>query len=256
MASLKVEISDNRAILTLSDGDGGNRLNKPLLRELSAALDELEGRDDFRTVTLCSDGKMFSVGGALDEFVAANDILEYAKEVVPPWHKLIERLSALTTPLITAIQGPVLGAGNGLALTADVVIASETAFFCAAYSGIGVSPDLGTSWQIRRRGGATFATEFMLSNRRIGAQEALEAGLINEVVSPERLMSRAQEISELLAATPRASVAAIKRLMAYPGETLTGHLKKEQAEFFGCAATADAKEGITAFSEKRAPKFS
>ncbi|MFC6761483.1 enoyl-CoA hydratase/isomerase family protein [Sulfitobacter porphyrae] len=158
-------------------------------------------------------------------------------------------------PIVAAIQGPVAGGGLGLALCADIVIGSDKAMFRAGYPAIGVSPDLGSSYHVLRRTGPTFAMALFMTNRKVEAIEALTAGLLNEAVPAAALDARIAQLAATLEAMPRASLAAIKRLISAPGQTLPDHMAKEAAEIISCAGTADAIEGITAFSENRPARF-
>lgn len=256
MPALTLDIVKGRAVLTLTNPSEGNRMNAAFMQALAEALHSLERRSDYRTLTLQAEGPQFCVGGDIGEFLAAPSFAGHIRDTLPAANELFARLAALPVPVIAAIQGAVAGGGLGLALSADILVASENAAFRSAYPAIGVSPDLGSSYQVLRRAGPTFAMEFLMSNRRLSAAEALVARLITEVVPQDRLAARVDAIAEDLDGMPPASLAAIKRLVSAPGDSLPAHMALETAEIVACAATGDAAEGIAAFAEKRPPKFS
>lgn len=225
------------------------------MRAFSGVVEELEDRRDFRTITLAAEGKQFCVGGDIEEFIAAEDFAAHLRQTLPPAQDLFARFAALPVPILSAIQGAVAGGGLGLALSADIVIASENAFFRAGYPAIGVSPDLGSSWHLLRRTGPTFAAAFFMTNRIVSARGACDAGLVSEVTAPTQLLVRAEEIARALAQMPRASLAAIKRLVSGPAADLPSQMAQEAIEIFACAATSDAAEGLSAFAARRPAVF-
>lgn len=255
MNPVSLTIANSRAILTLTNSEQGNRLSLELLNSLGDALATLHDRSDYRAVTLRADGPHFCVGGSIDGFRAAESLPGHLAEILEAAHEVARQFAALPVPVISAIQGPAAGAGVGLALGADIVIAAEQAVFRSGYPAIGLSPDMGTSFQVIRRAGPTFAMDFLMTNRPLSAGRALAARLVNEVVAPDALDSRTEEISGQLARMPRASLAAIKRLVNDPRSDLHEHLELEKSEIMACARTRDAAEGITAFAEKRPPVF-
>lgn len=252
---LDLTVTDNRATLTLANPAEGNRLNAAFMRALGEAVATLSGRSDYRTLLVRAEGPHFCVGGAIDEFLGARSFKAHIEETLADAHALFARFAALPVPIVTAVQGAAAGGGLGFALSGDVVIAAESAVFRSAYPAIGVSPDLGTSFQVIRRAGPTFAAEFLMSNRKLAAREALAARLINETVPHADLPARAEETAARLAEMPRASLAAIKRLVNAPGADLAAHMRLEHREMLVCAGSPDAAEGIAAFAEKRKPRF-
>lgn len=256
MPPLTLTIADRRAVLTLTRPDTGNRLNAPLMLALTDAVAELAARRDYRTLTLAAEGSRFSVGGDIDEFAAADSFADHIRATLPAAHDLFAKLAALPVPIIAAVQGAVAGGGLGLALSADIVIASEAAVFRAGYPAIGVSPDLGSSWHLLRRAGPAFTAEFLMTNRIVTATEARDAGLVNQVTSPANLEERVTAMEDHLITMPTASLSAIKRLISAPGTDLKTHMAFEAREIEACAATADGEEGIAAFVARRPPVFS
>ncbi|WP_163851351.1 enoyl-CoA hydratase/isomerase family protein [Pseudooceanicola aestuarii] len=255
MTPLTLDIADRRATLTLSNPDQGNRMNAAFMEALIDAVDQLEARSDYRLVVLRAQGPHFCVGGAIDEFISSGDMVGHIRAALPPFQDAVARLAALPVPVLCAVQGPAAGGGLGLALCGDICIAAEAAQFRSGYPAIGLAPDLGSSFQVIRRAGPTFATGFLMTNRRLTAEQALRAGLINEVTTDNALPARTEEIVQTLLALPRASLAAIKGLVRDPGADLPGHMAREQAAMIACAETPDAHEGVTAFAEGRRPVF-
>lgn len=224
MKQVRLDIDGPLARLTLAAPSDLNRLGAAMFADLSAAVDELSGRKGLRALLLDARGDHFCVGGAIDEFAAAPSLAGHLAETLPHAHAMILKLAELPFPVVTALRGAVAGGGIGLALCADIVLADTTCVFRAGYPGIGLSPDLGTSWQLMRRAGPAFAAEFLMSNRRMDAMEALERGILSAVFAPEDLDREAVARFEDLAQGPTVALAAVRRLMAGEIESLRAHL--------------------------------
>jgi len=154
------------------------------------------------------------------------------------------------------LNRPVAGGGIGLALTADLIVAAESACFRSGYSGIGLSPDCGASFFLVRALGATRAKELMFTNRSLPAAEALACGLVNRVVPDAELEPATDALVAELAALPRGSLAAIKTLVGEIADGLYERtLARERELMVENAAGSDVREGIAAFAQRRAPVF-
>ena len=154
------------------------------------------------------------------------------------------------------MQGPVGGGGIGLALCADLVLASRHMFLRGGYSAIGLSPDLGVSAYLTRRAGAARAKYILMSNRAIAAEDCLRMGLVDELHEPEQLLTAATALAEELAGGPTNSLAGIKKLCdSAHRQDLLLQLGAEREAMLACALSGNSLEGVTAFLQKRKPVF-
>jgi 2-(1,2-epoxy-1,2-dihydrophenyl)acetyl-CoA isomerase len=239
--------------ITLNRPDVLNAFNADLLRALAAALKEARS-DEVRVVVITGAGRGFCVGQDLTEFrEAAGDIGERLRGT---YHPNILALRALEKPVLASVNGPAAGAGLSLACACDLRIAAESATFVPAFISIGLVPDSGSTYFVRRLLGTARAFEWMTSGRRLSAAEALEWGLVSEVVADDRLAERTVERASELAAMPTRGVALTKRLFDHAeSSTLEEQLEFEAQLQSVATETADFREGVAAFLEKREARF-
>jgi 2-(1,2-epoxy-1,2-dihydrophenyl)acetyl-CoA isomerase len=254
---LVLAIEDGIARITLDRPDLGNALTSAAAKRLGDAVDRIAADPSVRVVVLTGNGKMFCAGGDIREFVTTLDSLAdlIADELIALNATLL-KLAALPCPVIAALNGPVAGGGIGLALTADVLIAAQSVRFRAGYAAIGLSPDAGTSYFLTRLIGPQRAKEFFFTNRFIDAPEALALGLVSKVVPDAELAEEANVLANTLARMPPGALAAAKSLV--DAAVSAGHadmLASERLHMMRNAASADAREGIQAFMERRRPAF-
>jgi 2-(1,2-epoxy-1,2-dihydrophenyl)acetyl-CoA isomerase len=210
-----------------------------------------------RVIVIEARGAIFCAGGDIREFVQAGDRLddlvdEILDQLLPAYLKLAQA----TCPIVTVVNGPVGGAGVGLALCGDFVLASDTMKLRTGYAAIGLSPDVGASYFLARRVGAVRAQQWLMLSDAIDAQRCLAAGAVDQVVSAAELIATAQALVQRLCASAPASLAAMKRLsLEGPALSLPAYLSLEQQLLKACARTADAREGTSAFVGKRKPTF-
>ena len=242
--------------IVLDRPERANALCLSLARQLVTAI-ERAGKADVGAVLLSAQGKQFCAGGDINEFVAHRDELDaLIVAMLDIVHPAIHRLATLPVPVVSAVQGPVGGAGIAVALCADIVLASSAMKLRGGYSAIGLSPDLGASYYLARRAGAARAKFILMTNRPVSAEECLRLGLVDEVHAPDALMPAAQALAEQLAAGATGSLGGIKRLCdAAAHHELRAHLDAEREALLRCARSADGREGVLAFVEKRAPEF-
>jgi 2-(1,2-epoxy-1,2-dihydrophenyl)acetyl-CoA isomerase len=251
----EVETTREGAVLTITFNrpDVLNAFNKALHDQLSAALKQ--ARDpEIRALVVTGAGRGFCVGQDLTEFQdAAGDISERLRT---SYHPNIHAVRALEKPVIAAINGAAAGAGLSFACACDIRIAADSAAFIPAFINIGLIPDAGGSFFIGRLLGASRAFEWMASGRRLSADEALDWGLVSEVVEADTLPARAAELAAALAAMPTRGVGMTKRLFdAGDTNTLDEQLELEAQLQSAATKTEDFREGVTAFLEKRDPEF-
>ena len=239
--------------ITLNRPDVLNAFNADLHRALAAGLKEARA-DDVRAVVITGAGRGFCVGQDLTEFrEAAGDIGERLRG---NYHPNILAIRALEKPVIAAVNGPAAGAGLSLACACDLRIASDAATFVPAFINIGLVPDSGSTYFVRRLLGTARAFEWMTSGRRLTAAEAHAWGLVSEVVEADRLQSRSAELAAELAAMPTRGIALSKRLFDHAENvTLEEQLEWEAQLQSVATRTHDFAEGVAAFLEKREPRF-
>jgi len=246
------------AILTLNRPKAANGLNAQTALELRRAAKTCDSSDDIRAVIVTGAGRFFCAGGDVKEMFSHGEKAGSAvKSLADDLHMAISTFSRMKKPIIMAVNGMAAGAGFSLAVTGDIVIAADTAAFTMAYTKAGLSPDGSSSYFLPRLIGLRRTQELMLTNRTLSAQEALEWGLVTKLVPSDDLMSSALVLAQNLAAGASGSTAAVKALLlASFDNSLETQMEIEGRMIADCAASPDGREGISAFVEKRIPKFS
>lgn len=251
----EVEITRDGAILTitLNRPDVLNALNRAVHAGIHAGLEEAKD-PAIRAVVITGAGRGFCVGQDLQEFSAgAGDVAQNLRD---NYHRNVLAIRALEKPVIAAVNGPAAGAGVSLALACDARIAADSASFVPAFIKIGLVPDSGGTWLVRRLLGAARAFEWLTTGRRIDAEEARSWGLVNEVVPADELPARVREVAELFAAMPTRAVWQTKRLLdAAEATTFEQQLELEARTQAELTKTPDFTEGVAAFLEKRDARF-
>jgi 2-(1,2-epoxy-1,2-dihydrophenyl)acetyl-CoA isomerase len=239
--------------ITLNRPDVYNALNRDVHEGLAAALDAASD-PEVRAVVLTGAGRGFCSGQDLREFSDLSGGVRAALEET--YHPNVRAIRALEKPVLAAVNGACAGAGLSLALACDVRIASSEASFVPGFIGIGLVPDAGSTWFLHRLLGFSRAFEWMVSNRRLSADEALIWGLVSEEVPAERFAQRVAELAEWYASLPTRAVAMTKQLFehAYTA-SLDEQLELEAALQQAATKTEDFSEGVQAFLEKRLPGF-
>jgi 2-(1,2-epoxy-1,2-dihydrophenyl)acetyl-CoA isomerase len=251
----EVEVARTGAVLTLTLNrpDVLNAFNTALHQALAAGLAEAAD-PEIRAVVITGEGRGFCVGQDLAEFrEAPGDIGDRLRS---SYHPNIRAIRALEKPVIAAVNGPAAGAGLSLACACDIRIAADTASLVPAFIGIGLVPDAGGSYFIARLLGPARAFQWMTSNRKLSAAEAQQWGLVSEVVEADKLASRVAEVAALYASAPTRGVGLTKQLFDHAATaTLDEQLELEAELQSQATQTADFREGVAAFLEKRAPGF-
>ena len=241
--------------IVLNRPDAANGMNDTLTRELAAAA-ALCDTAATKVVTITGAGRFFCAGGDLKAMAAAPDAATFVKGIADDLHRALSTFARMDAVVITAVNGTAAGAGFSLAVTGDLVLSAESAKFTMAYTKAGLSPDGSSSYYLPRLIGIRRTQQLMLTNRTLTAAEALDWGLVTEVVPDADLAARTEALAKEMASTSRTSNSAVKRLLL--GTYRTGI--EEQMELEGryiadCARSADGREGIAAFLRKRAPAF-
>ena len=255
--TLLYELRDGVAHITLNREEAANAINLQMGRDLMTAALQCDEDPAVRAVLIGAKGKIFCAGGDLEGFAASGDAMpRLLKELTTYLHAGISRFARMRAPVIAAVSGTAAGAGFSLACAADLVVCSESAKFTMAYTRVGLTPDGSSTYYLPRLIGPRRTLELMLTNRMLGAQEALEWGLVNQVVPDEKLSAEAETLAKSLAAGPTGAFGALKQLVLNSAhDSLESQMEHEARAIADSARSDDAREGIEAFFGKRRPKF-
>jgi 2-(1,2-epoxy-1,2-dihydrophenyl)acetyl-CoA isomerase len=254
--TVQLETRDSIAFVTLARPEAANTMNLQFGREFLATALAIEAMPAVRAVVLTGQGKNFCFGGDLKGMAASGaDVHAYLCELTTNLHAGMTLLARLDAPVIAAVNGTAAGAGLGLVLAADLAIAARSAKFAPAYTAVGLTPDAGSTFLLPRAVGYKRAMELFLTNRVLDAQQALEWGLVNQVVDDGSLTEAAAALAARLAAGALGAFGAVKRLVAEAEPGFEAQLGRESRSIAARGVTAEGREGIAAFLEKRAPRF-
>lgn len=246
------------ARVTLNRPRAANAVNVQVLQELYRAIHDCAADPSVGAVVLQGSGRHFSAGGDIKEFAARGaDLPAYMVEITAWLNQCVLALVRLPKPVIAAVHGTVAGGGGfGVMCATDLVVAAESTKFFGPGTGLGMSPDAGTTATLTERVGFRTAMELILMNTALTAQEAQSAGLINWVVADADVEARATEIAAQLAAGPRRAVGVSKRLM-WSGleERLRTQLVLESYLISDLSTGAEVPEGLAAANARRPPEF-
>lgn len=245
------------ARITLNRPKAANGLHGPMMEEFAAIAQDCDADRSLKAVIITSTGRFFSAGGDLKGMADAGDARgAYVKRLADNLHRAISSLARMDAPLITAVNGVAAGGGFSLAITGDLVICARSAVFTMAYTRAGLSPDGSSSYFLPRLVGLRRAQDLMLTNRSLTAEEALDWGLVTEVVDDDALMARADALAEQFAMGARGANRNVKKLLnATYGHSLETQMELEGRLVADRADSAEGREGIDAFIAKRPPQF-
>ena len=253
---------DGVATLTINRPDKLNSLHTGVIEEMIRAVDRIrDGVSPARCLLLTGAGRGFSSGADLSGGGAGggggrSGPVDAGAVLETHFNVLLERLFALPVPLVTAVNGPAAGAGCSYALAGDIIVAAESAYFLQAFVNIGLVPDVGSTWMLPRMVGRARATRMMMLGEKIPAAQALEWGLVSEVVPDAELMPRATEIARKLASGPTRALTLIRTgIRECMDKTLTEALMVERRNQMAAGRSADFAEGVSAFLQKRPASF-
>ena len=209
-----------------------------------------------RAVVVTGAGKHFCFGGDLRGMADKGDAVGgYLNELTTHIHSAISAFTRMRAPVIAAVNGTAAGGGVGLVCMADLAIAGRGSKFSLAYTGVGLAPDCSTSFLLPRIVGRRRALELLLTNRTLTADEALDWGLVNQVVEDAEVLAQARALAARFAAGPTDSYAAVKRLIEAADPGLEGQMAREGRAIAAQALHSNGVEGVRAFLEKRKAKY-
>ncbi|MDQ4419693.1 enoyl-CoA hydratase-related protein [Sphingobium sp. DEHP117] len=249
--ALLYHVADNVATITLNRPERMNALNFTLLAELTGAIRQAQA-DGARALVLTGAGDAFCSGADLVSGLPA-DLGRYLEE---HYHPFVEALADADIPVISAINGPAVGAGLSVALAADITVMARSAYLLLAFANIGLVPDAGATWLVAKSAGRAKALEMALLGEKISAEQALDLGVVTRVADDEAVMAEAMKLATKLANGPSVALGFIRKQVASAlNATLRETLEIEKANQTAAGYTADFREAVTAFTQKRKPEF-
>jgi enoyl-CoA hydratase len=249
---VRLERQDPIATVLLNRPKQLNALTDELMDELVSALAELDRDDGVRCIVLGGSERAFAAGADIGELAKASAIDLYYARRIERW----DAIRNLWTPLVAAVSGYCLGGGCELALSCDVIVASETARFGQPETGVGIIPGAGGTQRWARAVGKAVAMDVVLSGRMLTAREALAAGLVSRVVAREAWLEESRRVArEIASRAPVATRLAKEAVDRAFESTLSLGLEHERRLLYLAFASDDAGEGLRAFLEKRAPQW-
>ncbi|MGE5374450.1 MAG: enoyl-CoA hydratase-related protein [Bacteroidota bacterium] len=246
------EIRGRVGLLTLNRPKAMNALNNQLSSEVMDALEVLDRQDDIGAMVITGNEKAFAAGADIKEMAGKSASEMKAND----YTAVFDRIRSIRKPVIAAVSGWALGAGCEVAMSCDMIVASETARFGQPEITIGVLPGAGGTQRLTRALGKAIAMEMILNNRMLTAQEAYQFGLVNRVVPVEGFLDEAMKLAGEIASRAPLAVRAAKKMInqAYEQSLIEG-LAQEREAFYNLFDTEDQKEGMQAFIEKRQPAW-
>lgn len=250
---LSLDINDNIAHITIKR----IAMHLPFMKELLDIALTCDENRDIRVIVISSDQKLFCAGGDLAYFAeSGGNIGSALKELTVYLHSAISIFNRMDKPTIAAVHSMAAGAGMSFAAQCDFVIAGEKAGFMGSYTAAGLSPDGSSSYFLPRLIGDRRAKEMLITNRKVSAQEALDWGLVNQVVEAGKELETAMALAKQLTQGATAAFGSVKQLIAASStESLESQMALEAELIAANAEGIDGQEGINAFLEKRQANF-
>jgi enoyl-CoA hydratase len=240
------------ALVLLNRPEALNALSDELMDELVAQVVEFDRDETVRCIVLGGSEHAFAAGADIGELARSSAIDFYYQRRVERW----DAIRGVWKPLVAAVSGFCLGGGCELAMSCDLIVASETAVFGQPETSLGIIPGAGGTQRLTRAVGKALAMDMILSGRRLGAEEALTAGLVSRVVAREAWLEEAKRVAgEIAKKGPVATRLAKESVNRAYETTLQAGLEAERRALYLAFASEDAKEGLLAFIEKREPEF-
>lgn len=257
MTDVLIERKGPVAVITLNRPEAGNAFNQSMADALLAAANSVAHDPATRVVVLTGAGRMFCVGGDIGDFAQnSTSISAFLARLAGALHQALAQFAAMKKPLITLVNGPAAGAGMSLAIAGDIVITTPQAHFTAAYGGIGLTPDGGMTWMLPRLVGLRRAQDLLLTNRRVGADEAVDIGLVSRLVEADALTAAGIELATDLSTKAVSALAQARWLMqAGMSDGFVSHMDRELQTIGAAGESREGQEGVAAFLARRKPNF-
>jgi enoyl-CoA hydratase len=250
--TILAETHNRVGLIRLNRPKALNALNNILINELMDALVTFDRDTNVGAIVITGDERAFAAGADIKEMIDDTPISILRRDHIAPF----DRIMKIRKPVIAAVSGWCLGGGNELAMSCDMIIASETAKFGQPEINLGVIPGAGGTQRLTRAVGKAIAMEMVLNNRTLFAEEAAQFGLVNRVVPVERYLEEALALANELAARAPLAIQLGKEAVNHAFESfLSDGLKDERRAFYYLFASEDQKEGMRAFAEKRNPEW-
>jgi enoyl-CoA hydratase len=250
--SILTEIHGRVGLVRLNRPKAMNALNATLRGELMDALSTFDADGNTGAMVITGDERAFAAGADIKEMADASAVDMLLNDDISQF----DRLRKIKKPIIAAVSGWCLGGGNELAMSCDMIVASETARFGQPEINLGVIPGAGGTQRLTRAVGKAIAMEMVLNNRTLTAEEALQFGLVNRVVPTERCLEEALALAAEIAARAPLAIRLAKEAVNNAFETsLSDGLADERRSFYFLFSTQDQKEGMAAFIDKRKPEW-
>lgn len=252
---LRMTVADGVATLTLDNPTKRNALDIPMREGLEQAVRTIRQDHGIRAVIITGAGGHFCSGGDLRNIATSGLDNAGWRQRLATLHEWLRELLTLDRPIIAAVDGAAAGAGFSLALAADFVLATPRARFCMSFLKVGLVPDVGAFYTLPRIVGVQRARELMLSARDVEGPEALRLGIAMELHAPEDLLARAQAMARSFVGASPLAVSLVKRSLAAHGPSLDAMLETEANAQALAAGSAQHREAVQAFLDKRPPPF-
>ncbi len=252
LETIRVERRGRVALVTLDRPKALNALNTQLMHEVSRTLTQLDRASDVGAIVVTGSAKAFAAGADINEMQQQS----FADVYTGDWFAAWDDLGRVRTPLVAAVAGYALGGGCELAMMCDVLLAADTAVFGQPEIKLGVIPGIGGSQRLTRAIGKAKAMEMVLTGRTIGAEEAERAGLVSRIVPADDLLAEALSVADTIAGMSKPVAMMAKEAVNRAFETsLAEGVHFERRLFHSTFAMSDQREGMTAFVDKRQPRF-
>lgn len=251
-AIIQTEVHDRVGLIRFNRPKALNALNSTLMRELVQALEVFDADSAIGAMVITGDERAFAAGADIEEMVDASAVDMLLVDYIGTW----DQIRNIKKPLIAAVSGWVLGGGNELAMSCDMIVASETAKFGQPEINIGVIPGAGGTQRLTNAVGKAIAMEMVLNNRTLSAEEAYHFGLVNRVVPVEVYLDQALKLANELAVRSPLAIRMGKEMVNHALESfLADGIADERRSFYYLFSSEDQKEGMRAFIEKRDPEW-
>jgi 2-(1,2-epoxy-1,2-dihydrophenyl)acetyl-CoA isomerase len=254
---MDLAVVDGIARLTLNQSERGNPIDAHFCADICSVANELAERSDLRAILLSASGQFFSVGGDIEMFSRNLDTLpRKLREWTAGLHMGLARLMRLDAPIVACVHATAMGGSVAIISNCDVVVAARTARFGAGYPQIGYSCDAGASFGLASRMGLARARRFLLLNEMLDSEQAASVGLVDFVVEDASVAAEAEKLVVKLSKGPTRAYGEVRRVFSTAlGQPFEAQLEDEAQGLARAGAAADAREGITAFVQKRKPDF-